>query len=507
MADPEPLSDRPPRLGWLKLVALGVLAMGLGAGVTLGAVLGVADVFGPKSWPGEGDVVHPTASDDEVELFRDAAGRPGLRLTAEAVSGHGIRPVPAVKAEQERALPPQVGTLNYDNDRLFNIRTRFPGELAEMMMVTEPGVPTVVRPLRFGDKVEQGARLAVVWSQQLGQAKAALVDAICAQRLSKDNYDRLLKLWQDGNTSVAALKQAERQLQQDSGTLVSAERSLKMWKLTSEEIQEIRKEADKIIDHTKVRNSDLEAKWAVVEIKVPPIPDNPSALLTVIEKNTCLNDMLDPINSPAPLFKVADLSRLMIWVHPPEEYLPVLRANLARAQQEGRPLEWAIRFKSDPEDAPPQKMKIVQIAPSIEPYQHTPMVVGYLDNSKGKYLVGQFVTATIFVPPAPDTVEIPPDALNEVGGQALVFVESNAAKREYTLRRVAVVARFKDAIIVRSKLTAEDEKVSRQEQEQGRRPIEPLRPGERVITRGVVELTTALEGLLVEERAKAELSR
>jgi len=55
-------------------------------------------------------------------------------------------------------------------------------------------------------------------------------------------------------------------------------------------------------------------------------------------------------------------------------------------------------------------------------------------------------------------------------------------------------------------LTKDDQEVSRLEQQQGRRPVEPLRAGERVITRGVVELTTALEGLLVEERIKGEVS-
>jgi cobalt-zinc-cadmium efflux system membrane fusion protein len=512
---------------WLKFLGIAVLALVLGAGATLGAMLGVGGVL--DKWKGASAHESPHAGaaepDEQVELFRDAASRPGLRLTAEAMRGYDIKPVAAEVPTKPRAMPPQVGTVNYDNDRLFNIRTRFPGEVAEILKVKDtPSVPTAYRPLRAGDKVKQGDTLCVVWSQQLGQAKAALVDAISALALSKDTYERQSDLWKDGAMSFAILQQSLRQLRGDSNALATAERSLKMWKLTPGEIEAIRKEAVEIVSliyKGKVRDTDMEAQWARVEIKVPVFDKtDPSRELTIVEKNTCLNDMLDPINSPAPLFKIADMNQLQIWVHPPEEYLPTLQKNLAAAEKEGRQLEWDIRFQADdPNKTRPQKMKIVQILPSLDPTQHTPMVVGYLNNARDtdpkgnggadfvQRLVGQFVTATIYVPPTPNTVEIPAEALNEVGGEALVFVETNADKREFTLRRVPVEARYKDAVVVRTVLTPDDEKLSQSEQKQGRRHIEPLRAGDRVITRGVVELTSALEGLLVEERTKAESYR
>ena len=50
--------------------------------------------------------------------------------------------------------------------------------------------------------------------------------------------------------------------------------------------------------------------------------------------------------------------------------------------------------------------------------------------------------------------------------------------------------------LIRSKLTPEEEKLSADEVARNRRPIEPLQPGEVVLTRGVVELTAALEELV-----------
>jgi cobalt-zinc-cadmium efflux system membrane fusion protein len=325
-----------------------------------------------------------------------------------------------------------------------------------------------------------------------------MVDGISALRLSQDSLKRYEDLYQQGAISLAGLKAGERQLQADSNTLLTAERSLKMWKLTNQEIEALKAEAKIIHDQKKVRSADDEMKWARVEICVPWFDKvNPNRDLVVVEKNTNFNDMVDPINSP-PLFKLADTSRLQIWVHPPEEYLPLIRAGLHNNGPAR--LQWDIRFQSESPDTPPQKLDIIQIAPSLEPNQHTPMVLGYLPNPDGKHLIGQFVTATIFMPPDQNTVSIPTDALNEVEGQALVFVQNDPAKHEYTLRRVAVVSRFKDVTIVRSKLTEEEKNLSQAEMARGRRPLQALLQNERVITRGVVELTAALEDLATKDR-------
>jgi cobalt-zinc-cadmium efflux system membrane fusion protein len=491
----------PPRHAQLRLIALGLLVLVVvGTGVVVAAVPAVRATV--TSWwtKAASHAPEKDAVRESAELFHDGQGHQGLRLSKEAVAAVRPTPVPVTKAEKPRPLPPQIGTLNYDNDRLFTIRSRFPGELAEVRKVLDtdgPVSPTRYRPLRFGDNVKQGDLLAVVWSQQLGQAKAALVDAISNLTLSQDTLNRQNQISKEGGTSLATIRASERQVKLDRNALLTAERSLKMWKLSDEELKAIQDEAKLIAEEKKNRSADEEKNWARVEIRVPRFSDNPNAELVVVEKNTNLNDMVDPINSP-PLFKLADTSRLQIWVHPPEEYLPLIQERLKNAQ--GGPLKWQIRFQADSPDASPLELPIVQIAPSLEPNQHSPMVLGYLDNPDGRRLIGQFVTATIFMPPDRDTVELPTDALNEVEGQALVFVQPDPAQDEYTLRRVAVVRRFKDVTFVRSKLTEADQQISKEQVARGRRPLEPLLPGERVLTRGVVELTAALEDLATKER-------
>jgi multidrug efflux pump subunit AcrA (membrane-fusion protein) len=452
-------------------------------------------------------------AEGEVPLS-DGKGDPGLRISEEARKGLTLEVKEAVAAVAKRALPPQLGTINYDNETMFQIKPRFPGELSAMSQVGESkeifvnGSTRYVvkeRPIKFGDKVKQGDVLVEFWSQTLGLQKAAFVDAICSLRLSQETLDRQGDLFKQGAMSLAGLKVAERQVQADNNAVMTAERTLRMWKLTNDEIKEIRDEANIIHDQKKSRDVVKEVeRWARVQVKVPwfdKTEDGKKRELTILEKNTAIGDIVDNANYGTTLFRLADMSRLQIWVHPPEEYIPIIRKGLERnGNGNGKP-KWQIRFQADAADKPPLLLDIEQIAPSFEPTQHNPMVIGYLDNKDHHYFVGQAVTATIFVYPELDTVEIPTDALNEVKGQSFVFVRDDKDKNEYSCRRVSVVQRFKNYSIVRSKLADEHKKFSEQEVKQGRWPLRPLLANDLVVTRGVVELTTALENLLVRAQA------
>jgi multidrug efflux pump subunit AcrA (membrane-fusion protein) len=495
------------RFKYIVAAALAVLITG--SVVAAAAIPAVRQIV--TRWLGVGVAAgNSTKNQGEGEpaaFVRDSKGNTGLRLSDEAYRALRITPIEVKPAKEPRALPPQVGFVNYDNDRLFIIRSRFPGELAEVRQVQDLEAsisPTQRRPLSSGDRVKQDDLLAVVWSQSLGAAKAALVDAIGSLRLSEDAFDRARKLFSEGNLALGSFKQYERQVQLDTNAMLTAERSLRFWKLTEKELDDIKAEAKNIAQEKKIRLLDDEMKWARVELRVPvykvdpndPKKPDPNIELTVVEKNTNLNDMVDPTNS-GPLFKLADLTRLSLWVQPPVEYLSLLQERLnGRA---GKPMKWKIRFQGGQANAPELELNISKIGHSIDANQHTGMIFGYLPNPDGKYRPGQLVTATIFLPPDEDSVEMPTDALNEVEGQSLVFVERDAGKREFIMRRVAVVRRFKEFTFVRSKLTPEEEKYSQAEVKRGKLPLQPLLPGERVITRGVVELTAALDELSTRE--------
>jgi cobalt-zinc-cadmium efflux system membrane fusion protein len=434
--------------------------------------------------------------------MHDAKGRPGLRVTAAVAEKLKLEPAEAQLAGKPRPLPPLTGTLSYDSDRFFSISSRFSGEVVELATVTDTSGPAPKqRPLRVGDRVKPGALLAVLHSRELGEARAALVDALLSRQLSVETLERHQKLFDEGTIALATLHQSERQVQADRNAVLVAERTLFLMKLTDKEVQAVKDEANKLWEELKknpkfVRNAQAEAKkFARVEIRVPRLDGDPAQELVIVEKNIQVHDLFHP-DKDQPLFRVADLRRLLVVVQPPEQYLPLLHKLLDSPQKE--PSSRQIEFQAAT-DKKPQPLQDARLAPLVRDKLAT-VLMGYCDNPAGtKYAVGQFVAVTIWVPADPDAVEIPRSALQEVAGGALVFVQPDPTKHEYVLRRVAVVWRFKDVVWVRTKLTAQEVEQAAQEAKQGKLPVEPLLPGERVVTGGVGELMSALEDLLAKE--------
>ncbi len=439
-------------------------------------------------------------------LIDDGHGHDGLRLTNIAMANLEIQPVTAEPAVRPRPLPTQFyGRLNYDNERMVQVRPRFQGELVELRQVPEgspPYGPESKRPLREWDRVKQGDVLAVLWSADLGVAKAALVDAIQNLRYSRDILKRQQELAKDGSISLTALQTTERQVRLDTSALLTAERKLRIWKLSDRDIDDLKKEANTYLDQVKERNAEEEVRrWARVEVKAPEDKNHPEREYIVLEKNTNVGEFVDP-GRDMPLFRLGDLSRLQIWVHPPPEYIPLFRERLREGAPAGT-LRWQITFQDEP-NMPALDLPIAKMAPSLEPNQQTPMLVGFLDNVDRRHIVGQFVNAIIRMPPPEDTVEIPTDAINQYEMQNFVFVQNPERANEFFLRRIVLVNNSGGTSLVRSKLTPEDEELSKHEQAHTppRRPLEALLPGEKVITKGVVELTSALDELHTNQEAE-----
>jgi cobalt-zinc-cadmium efflux system membrane fusion protein len=397
------------------------------------------------------------------------AGPDTLELPAEVASALGVRTDEARKAEKPRALPPLVGSLALDPNTLVRVHSRFPGEVVEVGVATgQEGstTPTLRRPLRFGDRVHQGDLLAVVRSKDLGEKKSELVDALSQQRLDEDNLNRLLNVGERGAVPERSLREAQRNVEADRIAVAKAERTLHAWRLTDEEIQQVRDEAERL-RKDEGRDPRLEKEWARVEVRAAR--DG-----TILEKNVTPGDLVD---TGTDLFKVADLTKLAVWANVYEE-------DLAALQDLPRPVPWTVRLKANPEGTP-YHGTVSQVGEIIDPNQHVALVTGAVDNAQGELRVGQFVTATITLPPSPDEVEIAPAALLEDGITSCVLVQADPARPAYTLRKVRVVRRLHDVVSVRSRL-GEDSP------EDG---VSALRPGERVVISGAVELKAALEDL------------
>jgi cobalt-zinc-cadmium efflux system membrane fusion protein len=197
---------------------------------------------------------------------------------------------------------------------------------------------------------------------------------------------------------------------------------------------------------------------------------------TVVERNVHVDEMV--VDNTVNLFQIADMSRLLVIVNCAEDQLRSLEA-LSRNER-----GWTVR--PGPGAARGLPGAIEEIGYSIDPHRHTAVIKGYVENPGLRMRAGQYVTATVDIPPPDDVVEIPMDALVDDGKQSLVFVQPDPARHQFTMRRVQVTSRFDRTVYVRATPIPEEEQLTAEEAEEGLLPKEALRPGERVLTPALI---------------------
>jgi cobalt-zinc-cadmium efflux system membrane fusion protein len=447
-----------------KLTVTSLLALALG---TLAAWTALPVPGAGAGKPGADTAALVPGQRDALKLPAAGAARLGLRV--------GVIPPPAPPPPRRLEL---VGVLTHDPDRLMRIRSRFPGEIIEIghtagKMVEGAKSIEIALRLRVGDRVAAGQLLAVVWSKDLGAKKADLADALARLHLTQQRLLRSEMLYKEGAVSQATLLQAQREVQGDLNAVTTAERTLRMWKMTNEEIQEFRREAEQAAKTRANRDPEAEKRWARLEVRSPLAG-------TIQERNASVGDVITPETS---LFIVADLSQLQVEAEAPAAELPALRALKPKERR------WEIRVRDDPE-AGMVEGRFERISLKIDARSQTVVLLGTVAKTTGKLLVGQAIKVTLCLPGDTRNVAIPAAALVEEGGKSFVFVQPDPGLDVYQQRRVLVVRRGHEVVHVRAAPTP-------QERRQG---FAGLRAGERIVTAGAVEL----QGLLVDLQARKE---
>lgn len=378
------------------------------------------------------------------------------------------------------------GSTALDPGRIVRVRARFaPAEVVQIAETRDNPSPATAasqfREIRPGDQVKLGDELAVFFSVDVGSKKNDLFEAIIQYRLDKVVLDRAEK--QDAALPEVFLWNARRNVQTDRSAIIRAKNTLKTWNIAKEDIDAVVKEAEEY-DLTKSKNDsrkegdwgEKQEKWARVLMKAP-------CTGVIIERNVSRGEILvDPTTN---LFTIAQVDRLAVLVNAPEDDLPTLN-DLTFAQR-----KWTVQTVGV-NSVKGLPGTIDEIGYIIDPNQHTAIIKGYIDNPNGRIRAGQFVSATVQLDPPKDVVEIPIEALVDDGKQSVVYVQTDADKHRYTMRRVVVIQRFeKSAFICSTPIPAADQ-VTPEEKEQGLLPRQPVRIGEKLLIAGVLELKAAL---------------
>jgi membrane fusion protein, heavy metal efflux system len=402
-------------------------------------------------------------------------------------------------------MPPLVlpGSTALDPTRLARIRARFaPARVVQIAQVSDRSPKTgqtEFRELRPGDSVAKGDALGIFYSVDVGSKKNDLLDALVQLELDQ----RILDEAQKHAESVPGvfLLTYVRAVQGDRNAINRALNNLKLWDIPQSEIDALHAEAKKISADKNAWLKTPEGRWVKGETQAAGgkgDPDkeieNPWGRVTlrapfdgiIVERNLHKDEMV--VDNTVNLFQVADVNRLLVIANCPEDALPTLEAL------RGSEKRWTVRTVGA-ESITGLPGTIDEIGYLIDPNQHTAVIKGYVDNPGKRIRAGQYVTATVTIPPPGGVVEVPTDALVGDGQQTVVFVQPDAATNHFTMRRVQVTHRFERSVFVRSTPIPKEPQQTAQEAPEGSLPTEPLRAGERVLQAGAVELKAALLNL------------
>jgi cobalt-zinc-cadmium efflux system membrane fusion protein len=395
------------------------------------------------------------------------------------------------------------GSTALDPTRLARIKARFaPAKVIELAKVWDAHPKTgqtEYRELRPGDSVAEGEVLGVFYSVDVGSKKNDLLDALVQLQLDQRILDEAQK-HVDAVPEVFLISYA-RAVEGDRNAVNRSINNLKAWDIPQKDIDELIAEAKKIGADKSEWTKTKEGRWVKGEKQAQPadnsrteaqeLLENPWGRVTlvapfagvIVERNVHLGEMV--VDNTVNLFQIADVDRLLVIANCPEDALPTLESLRYHQRR------WTVRTVGAGSVAG-LPGTIDEIGYVIDPNQHTAVIKGYVENPGKHIRGGQFVTATVNIPPPDDVVEIPTDALIEDGLQSLVFVQPDAADHHrFTMRRVQVTHRFERTVFVRSTPLPKEEQLTASEVEAGLLPLEPLLPGERVLLSGTLELKAA----------------
>ena len=278
-------------------------------------------------------------------------------------------------------------------------------------------------------------------------------------------------------TTEVFLLNARRNVEGDVNNINRAVNTLHTWDIPEEDIQAVIDEAKAVTGAHTLTPKEKLAAWARVDLKAQE--DG-----VIVERNLTEHELVqDPTTN---LFQIAKVDRMEVIVNAAEDDLKVL----LKKPDSGRNLHWIIQTVNAPPDGVPGVIE--DIGYLIDPNQRSAVLKGFIPNPDGKIRGAQLVTATIPLDPPDDVVEIDVNALIEEGKQSFVFVQTDAAKSWYTLRRVRVTQRFDQTIYVKSKLDDKEDALTPEQKEQGFLPLKPLQKDDKVLRSGVLELREEL---------------
>ncbi|MFV1975090.1 MAG: efflux RND transporter periplasmic adaptor subunit [Candidatus Scalindua sp.] len=266
------------------------------------------------------------------------------------------------------------GEVVYDPSRVVHIVPRV------------PGIVTKVHK-EIGDQVREGEVLAILESRELASAKANYLAAIEILSLAEATYNREKKLWDKNISSEREYLDAQTKLAEARIQLHKSQHQLMALGFSKEYVKEL-----------KHGSEDM----SLFEITSPFSG-------TIVKKHITLGEK---VNDQNPVFTVADFST--VWV-----YLTVYQGDLESVHTD-QPV--TIREQQSQHSA---KSRVDYVTPFVEESTRTATARVILDNSKGKWHPGAFVSGKVIIDEFEVGIAVPLTALLVIEEKNVIFVKTD----------------------------------------------------------------------------------
>jgi cobalt-zinc-cadmium efflux system membrane fusion protein len=262
---------------------------------------------------------------------------------------------------------------------------------ADRIAHVTPTVAGIVQKVHrsVGDRVEAGQVMAVLSSRELAAARSVYLAASARLELARDNAERDQRLFEQKVGAEHVVLESRQALREAQITVNQADSALHALGYSHEQI-----EAIESLDDVAFNMYDLMAPLSGI----------------VTQRHLTVGEVIDPADDEAP-FVVADLST--VWVN-----LTIYQRDLTHVKPGQRV---HIRFGHDIPDA---EADIAFVSPALDETTRTATARVVLDNPKGDWRPGLFVTGQVHRTDEPARIVVPRSAVIQVDGRDTVFVQT-----------------------------------------------------------------------------------
>lgn len=352
--------------------------------------------------------LHDDHADHDDHGATHAAGTVIVSEAAAASFGY------AEAVEREVSAPLSLtAEAGWNEDRLAHVTPRIPGRI------------TSVRA-SLGEEVERGRPLAMLDSLELAQAKSDYLAARSRLELAQKNFEREAGLREKGVSSEREYLEANNDLEEARIATEAAREHLSMLGLSRGEI----------------RGLSHEDSLALFPLDAPI--DG-----TVVDKHVVMGEVVGPEEK---LFTIVDTGEIWLWLN-------VYEDDLSRIS-EGDPVQ--VVFRAYPGER--FEGRVSYSGSAVLPETRTVRVRVDVPNPEGRLRAGMFATARVSAGESHRALLVPEEAIQEIDGEAAVFVPEGGGSFE--IRPVRPGPTLRGMVVIES----------------------GLEPGERVVTEGAFTL-------------------